>query len=167
MSSKLLPNIPRHSLIILDNAPYHNTLTEDTFPQNDSKKAELQQWLLDHKIPFEDWLQKLALYDLCCQYAPSPKYVIDELAAEFECEILRTPQYHPELQPIEHVWGIVKSNIAETQIGKYTITSLKERLMPALEKITAGICQNIFLHVRKEETRYWDIDDKLDEINIK
>lgn len=167
MSSKLLPNVPRHSLIILDNAPYHNTLTEETFPQSFSLKAELRQWLLAHQIHFEDWLLKPALYDLCSRYAASPKYVLDELAAEFECEILRTPQYHPELQPIEHVWGIVKSNLAETQTGKYTITSLKERLMPAFEKITAEMCQNIFLHVRKEETRYWKVDEKLDEINIK
>ena len=29
---QLLPNIPSHSLIILDNAPYHNVVVEDAFP---------------------------------------------------------------------------------------------------------------------------------------
>lgn len=165
MTDQLLPNIPRHSLIILDNAPYHNTLTEDTFPQSGSKKAALQQWLAERNVPFEDWLLKPALYDLCRQHAPSPKYMIDDLAATFGCEILRTPQYHPELQPIEHVWGIVKSDIASTQTGRYTMTSLQERLPPAFQKITPETCKSIFAHVRKEEERYWEVDEKLDEMN--
>lgn len=166
MTDQLLPHIPRHSLIILDNAPYHNTFTEDTFPQSDSKKAALQQWLAERNIPFEEWFLKPALYDLCRQHAPSPHYVIDDLAATFGCEILRTPQYHPELQPIEHVWGIVKSDIASTQTGHYTLTSLQKRLVSACQKITPEMCQRIFAHVRKEEERYWKVDEKLDEMNI-
>jgi len=165
MSAQLLPYVPRHSLIILDNAPYHNTLTEDTFPQSGSKKAELQQWLSERNIPFEEWLLKPALYDLCRQHASPPTYVIDELAATFSCEILRTPQYHPELQPIEHVWGIVKSDIASTQTGHYTMSSLQERLLPAFQKVTSETCQRIFAHVRQEEERYWKVDEKLDEMD--
>lgn len=166
MTDRLLPYIPRHSLIILDNAPYHNTLTTDMFPQSNSKKSELQQWLVERDIPSEEWLLKPALYDLCRQHAPPPRYVIDDLAATFECEILRTPQYHPELQPIEHVWGIVKSDIASTQTGHYTMTSLQERLVTAFRKVTPETCQSIFAHVRKEEERYWKVDEKLDELNI-
>lgn len=165
MATQLLPNIPVDSLIILDNAPYHNTLTEETFPQADSKKADLQQWLVERNIPFEEWLLKPALYELCRQHAPAPKYVIDDLAATFGCEILRTPQYHPELQPIENVWGIVKSDIASTQTGQYTMASLQERLVPAFEKVTPEGCQRIFAHIRKEEERYWKVDEKLDEMN--
>jgi transposase len=167
MTSQLLPNIPRNSLIILDNAPYHNTLTEDTFPQLDSKKDELRQWLEDREIPFEDWALKSDLYDLCRKHAPPPKYLIDELAVKFGCKVLRTPQYHPELQPIENVWGIVKSDIAKTQTGEYTLKSLKERIAPALENVTPEMCKNIFTHVREEENRYWNVDEKLDEIEQK
>ena len=119
-----------------------------------------------NKIIFDNWLLKPALYDLCCKNAPPPEYSIDKLAAEYGCKIVRTPQYHPELQPIEHVWGIVKSNIAETQAGDYTMKSLKERLVASLEKITTEICKKIFLHVRKEEERYWKVDEKLDEMKI-
>jgi transposase len=165
MTDQLLPYIPRHSLIILDNAPYHNTLTTDTFPQSNSKKLKLQRWLVESNIPFEEWLLKPALYDLCRQHAPPPRYVIDDLAATFECEILRTPQYHPELQPIEHVWGIVKSDIASTQTGHYTMTSLQDRLVTAFRKVTPETCKSIFGHVRKEAERYWKVDEKLDELN--
>ncbi len=164
MTSQLLPHIPCNSLIILDNAPYHNTFTQNTFPQSNSKKVELQQWLEKRNIPFEPWLLKPALFELCRQHAPPPHYISDDLAAQFDCEILRTPQYHPELQPIENVWGIVKSNIATTQTGDYTMRSLQERLPPAFQKVTSVMCKNIFHHVRKEEDRYWKVDEILDEL---
>ncbi len=92
--------------------------------------------------------------------------MIDDLAVTFGCEILRTPQYHPELQPIENAWGIVKSDIASTQTGHDTMTSLQERLVPAFHKVTPETCQRIFAHVRKEEDWYWKVDEKLDELNL-
>jgi transposase len=164
MLTQLLPNLPAHALIIFDNAPYHNTLTEETFPQSSTKKAELQQWLQAHHIAFDDWLLKPALYDLCRQHAPPPEYAIDRLVTQFGCDILRTPQYHPALQPIEHAWGIAKSHIAETQTGEYTLKSLRGRLQPACDKVTPEVCKNLFAHVRQEEERYWQVDEKLDEM---
>ena len=122
ITDKLLPNIPKNSFIIFDNASYHNTFTEDTFPQIDTKKSELKHWLELQNIPFDDWMLKSGLYDLCRKHAPPPKYIIDQLAAKFGCEILRTPPYHPELQPIENIWGITKEKIAKTQTGDYTLT---------------------------------------------
>jgi hypothetical protein len=61
---------------------------------------------------------------------------------------------------------MVKSDIAGTQTGHDTLTSLQERLVPACQKITPERCQRIFAHVRKEEERYWKVDEKLDEMNI-
>jgi hypothetical protein len=163
-TSQLFPNIPRHALIILDNAPYHNTLTAETFPQPTSKKAELRQWLECQGVAFDEWLLKPALYEVCQQHAAPPQYVLDELAAQFECTILRTPQYHPELQPIEQVWGIVKSHIAATQTGDFSMHSLQERLPAAFAKVTPAMCQNIFRHIRQEEERYWKVDEQLDDL---
>lgn len=164
MKQELLPNIPRKSLIILDNASYHNSLTLETFPQSHHKKSELQQWLRDYQVPYEDWLLKPALYTLCQQHAPPPQYAIDELASKYDCDVLRTPQYHPELQPIEHVWGIAKSHIASSQEGDYTLSNLQNRLEPAFATITGAVCKNTFAHVRKEEDRYWKVDEQLDEL---
>jgi len=44
--------------------------------------------------------------------APLPVYKVDEMAKIHGHEILRTPPYHPELQPIELGWVIVKNHIA-------------------------------------------------------
>jgi len=43
--------------------------------------------------------------------APAPTYALDELATEQGHEIIRTPPYHPELQPIETCWAVVKNQI--------------------------------------------------------
>ena len=45
--------------------------------------------------------------------APEPIYAIDESAAVYDHKVLRTPPYHPELQPIETCWGVVKNYIAK------------------------------------------------------
>ena len=117
-----------------------------------------------HDIPYEAWLLKPALYALCRDHAPAPQYAIDELARNQGCDILRTPPYHPELQPIEQVWGMVKFKLADSQDGHYTMARLQERLEPAFGSLTAETCRNIFAHVRKEEERYWEVDEQLDEI---
>lgn len=164
MRDQLLPNLPPRSLIIFDNAPYHNLLTEDTFPQPHHKKAALQRWLMAHDIPYDAWLLKPALYALCRDHALAPQYAIDVLARHHGHDILRTPPYHPELQPMEHVWGLVKSKLADSQDGHYTMASLQARLIPAFGSLTAETCRHICAHVRKEEERYWEVDEQIDNI---
>src|SRR5688500_5015233 len=59
------------------------------------------------------------------------RQALDELARRNQgCDILRTPPYHPELHPIEQVWGMVKSKLADSQDGHYTMASLQKRLEP-------------------------------------
>ena len=45
-SEQLLPNMPKHSLIIMDNAPYHNVLSPHSAPTASCKKAEIRAWLM-------------------------------------------------------------------------------------------------------------------------
>ena len=42
-NEQLLPNLPQNSIIVIDNASYHNTTTEDS--RIPSRKADLQKWL--------------------------------------------------------------------------------------------------------------------------
>ena len=51
--NQLMPALKNPSLVVLDNASYHNVKTEDTVCQNFSeKKAVLQNYLTQHNIPF-------------------------------------------------------------------------------------------------------------------
>ena len=74
--------------------------------------------------------------------------------------ILRTPPYHPELQPIETCWGVVKNYMADH--CDFTMRGLRSRLPEAFSQVTSGTCVNIIGLVAKEEDRYWIEDEKLD-----
>ena len=47
--TQLLPNIPAHSLIIMDNASYHSKMLNKA-PTSSSKKCEIIQWLTENSI---------------------------------------------------------------------------------------------------------------------
>ncbi len=49
-TEKLLPNIPKKSLIIMDNAPYHNILSKHSPPTPQSSKKKIREWLEQNKI---------------------------------------------------------------------------------------------------------------------
>jgi len=92
--------------------------------------------------------------------APEPTYVIDVIARQHGHEVIRTPPYHPELQPIEMCWGILKNEVARH--CDFTIDNLTLHLENAFEKVTATTCQNIMKQVRSVEDRFWEEDAKLD-----
>ena len=52
------------SLVVLDNASYHNVKTEDTVcPKFSPKKAVLQNYLTQHNIPFSTTDTKKVIYE--------------------------------------------------------------------------------------------------------
>jgi transposase len=52
-AQKLIPNIPDNSLIIMDNAPYHNTLSPCSPPTPSCTKDRIWNWLIENQIPCE------------------------------------------------------------------------------------------------------------------
>ena len=51
--NQLTPALKNPSLVVLDNASFHNAKTEDTVcPNFNQKKAVLQNYLTKHNIPF-------------------------------------------------------------------------------------------------------------------
>lgn len=158
-SNQLLPNIPSQSLIILDNARYHNVLLEDSSPTPQSRKNQLQAWLTKNHIPWTLDMLKPELYELCKKYAPAPTFKLDQLAEAYGHRILRTPQYHPELQPIETCWGIVKNHMADH--CDFTTKNFHEQLPIALSKVKPSTCKRVIAKVAKQEDKYWAEDEQL------
>jgi transposase len=161
-TNSLLPNIPASSLIMMDNAPYHNVYVEDAFyPTSSTKKAELARWLQDHApSAFDESMIKAELLVACRERCPKPDYAIDYIAEAEGHRILRTPQYHPELQPIEECWGVVKNHCALQ--CNFTIAGLREHLIEGFDKVTAETCHAAIKDAYSEEERYWkeDTDDE-------
>lgn len=160
-AEQLLPNIPEHSIIIMDNASYHNVAEENSFPKSNSSKEDLRKWLDDKGIPLGQDLLKAELYALCKSHEPKPEYKIDKIVEAAGHSILRTPQYHPELQPIEMCWGIVKNYMA--QHCDFTLQKLRNNLPLAFSQVTSETCRKLIARIVTEEDKYWDEDSKIDE----
>jgi hypothetical protein len=75
--------------------------------------------------------------------------------------VIRTPPYHPELQPIETCWGVLKNEVARH--SDFTMDNLQRQLDQAFDKITAETCQGIIKKVRAIEDKYWKEDALMDQ----
>jgi len=158
---KLLANIPDNSLIIMDNASYHNILTNDSAPTPACSKDRIRTWLEANKVPCREDCLKVELVEMLKKIAPEPTYEVDVVARKLGHEVIRTPPYHPELQPIEICWGLLKNEIARH--CDFTMDNLKIQLEQSFEKVTAKTCQKIIQKVRTIEDTFWEEDAALDE----
>ena len=156
----LIPNIPQKALIIMDNASYHNTLSADSPPTPISSKKKIIQWLEHNKIYCRDDCLKPELVEILKKIAPEPIYEIDEIAKTYGHDVLRTPPYHPELQPIETCWGVVKNHVGRN--CDFTMKNLIEQLDFGFSKVTAKTCAKIIANVRRIEDKFWTEDLKMD-----
>lgn len=156
--NQLLKNIPNNSIIILDNAAYHNVLTEETFPKPCHSVKRLQEWLTHNQIPWSTDMLKEELYAVCQRFAPQPEFALDRIASKYGHSILRTPPYHPELQPIEMCWAVVKGHVAAH--NDFTMKKVRELLEEGFAKVTTNTINGIIKKVIKEELSFW-VDDAL------
>ena len=157
---KLLPNIPKNSLIIMDNASYHKVLSEHSDPISSSKKEVIADWLRKNGVPISEDCLKAELIEILEKMATAPTYVLDEIATEHGHRILRTPPYHPELQPIETCWGVVKNKIGRN--CDFTMAGLQKHLDLAFNCVTAKTCSGIIRKVKIIEDKFWDEDKALE-----
>ena len=160
----LLENISPNCLVIMDNASYHNTLSEHSPPTPLCSKKRIMEWLEQNRIYCRPDCLKPELAEILKKLAPAPSYAIDEIARSHGHEVIRTPPYHPELQPIETCWGVVKNHIARN--SDFTMKNLIQQLEAGFDKVTGKTCAEIIEKVRKIEDEFWKEDLQFDEQEI-
>ena len=156
---KLLANLPEPSLIILDNASYHNALSEHSAPTGSCKKERIRYWLEKNNIPLPEDCLKAEMIELLNKIAPAPTYAIDEMAEKQGHQVLRTPPYHPELQPIETCWAVVKNTVARK--CDFTMANLMIQIEQAFDEVTQKTCAGLIKKIRKVEDAFWEEDSML------
>ncbi len=108
---QLMPNIPPRSLIIMDNASYHN-MQLNKAPSGNSRKGDIIKWLWDNKIPHDASHTRAELYQLVQLHKKDKlRYEIDKLAAAAGHKVLRLPPYYCQFNPIELIWDQIKQEI--------------------------------------------------------
>lgn len=162
-TEKLIPNIEENSLIIMDNASYHNTLSDFSPPTSTCSKERIWKWLAENGMPFSKDALKAELIEALEKISLTPIYQVDEIAKNYGHEIIRTPPYHPELQPIEICWGIVKNHIARN--CDFTLSNLKSQLEEGFLKVKPSTCAKIIKNIKLKEDLFWNEDTELDSNN--
>jgi hypothetical protein len=157
-----LPHVPPNARIILDHAGDHHVFVEQAFPTRTTSREEMRAWLNRTHIPWRDDMLTSELLEVCRRFSPTPEYQRDRIAAEHGHSIVRTPPYHPELQPIETCGAIVKNSMADH--GDVTMGNLRTQWPMAFAQVTQDVCQRVILNVAEQEERFWVEDEQLDEI---
>jgi hypothetical protein len=117
LKTKLIPNLPPNSVLLVDNAAYHNVQLNPA-PTSSSRLSAMIDWLSGRGIPFGDRMCKPELYSLIKLRKPQFKtFKIYALLAKHVHSVLRLPPYHPDLNPIELIWVSIKEYVARKNVG--------------------------------------------------
>ena len=112
VENQLLPNFKQNSVLILDNAAYHN-VQEGRCPTSACRNGDIQDFLRRHDIPFSANMLKAELLEICKRHKQAPVYVVDEILRRHGHLTLRLPPYHADLNAIEQIWGDMKAILLE------------------------------------------------------
>jgi transposase len=150
---QLLKNIPKNSVIVMDNASYHSRQVVK-LPSSNSTKAEIKNFMLDNNIYFEETYTKRDLLEVLKAFKINKEYVCDKLAMENGHTVLRLPPYYCVFNPIEHIWHQLKSNVRRNNTSPTLNTSVVELIKSVVNDITADSWKNSIQHVIKVENSY-------------
>lgn len=149
----LLPSLPKGSVIVMDNAPYHSR-QENKVPTKCSDKKTIQAFLEGNDLYYEDHYTKKQLVEVMNTKEYLKHYYVDNRAKEAGHTVLRLPPYHCIFNPIELIWAQLKNIIRRTnqvpKLGESIVTCIKN----AMENVTAGNWKDAVQHVITKENEY-------------
>ena len=158
LCEKLLPNLDRPSVLVMDNASYHNVVDpEDKIPTTATRKADIQEWLRKEGVDYPLNSLKPELLSIVKGLNKSKTFSVDKLITEQGHKVLRLPPYHSHLNPIELVWGKVKGQVASENCT-FKIQDVTNLAETAIGEINQEYWQKCTEHVLKEEEAYWQND---------
>ena len=164
LTESLLPSLSEPSVLVLDNAPYHSMLTDESrCPTSATKKADLVHWLVQRGIEVPPGATRPELLLLCKQNKPEPQFVVDNMIREWGHEVVRLPPGHPELNAIEQVWGCMKRHV-RSSLQRFTRADLQARLEEARLLVTSEVWAGAVRRARRFEEDYWTTDNIQDSV---
>ena len=165
---QLIPNIPPRSLIILDNAKYHNGVIEK-IPTKSSTKAVMKEWLDKHGISYDQKELKHDLFLKIQMCHPKAIYCTDEIASRHDHEVVRLPIAHCEFNPIELAWATTKEYVRKHNKA-FTMREVQALTPLGLQQMIPEMWKKNCEHVMKIEDEYWEKDhlfeDAVEELRI-
>lgn len=164
LKNEILPKLESPSVIVMDNAKYHN-VEIDKKPTSTSTRSCIVDWLTRHGVTYNDSATRSELLQLARNVQHEKRYIVNELIMEHGHLPLRLPPYHPDLNPIELVWGDIKGEVARHVIG--SSLQQKEQLLKKLfNEYSREKWNKCCEHVKKIENKYCEQECSVDsEVN--
>ena len=151
MENSLLPTLDRPSCIVMDNASYHNAVSqEDKVPTTSNTKDEIRMWLTKENVSFDESYLKPELLQLVQKTNKTKVYHIDKIIEHYVHISLILPPYHAHLNPIELIWAKVKGEVA-AQNTTFNMRDVEVLTREAISKIDIEFWVNCVEHVLREE----------------
>jgi hypothetical protein len=162
-TEQLLPNLPPRCVIVIDRASFHLVPSEQIIPQA-LRKAELREWLTHKNIPWKNhWLKARLVEEVNNNHDKTP--MVQTLAEAHGHKFLLLPVHHPELNPIELIWAIVKNECGRLLRQGVKFPEVREHLQAAFHNITAATCDKLYQKIQRQEESYWTTDMELDDVD--
>jgi transposase len=159
--NQLIPNLAPHSVLVVDNAAYHNKYVERP-PNSNATKQKMIDWLTKHNIPIDPTLKKIEMYEIVCKHKQDlVEYSLDKIMKEYGHSVLRLPPYHPDFNPIENIWSQIKGYVSKRNINM-NMTTVKLLVQEKINMIGPDIWAKVCDHAIKCENEYRTHEDQLE-----
>ncbi|XP_060839131.1 uncharacterized protein LOC132920631 [Rhopalosiphum padi] len=160
----ILPLLKDDAVIVMDNTP-HNSMKKEQAPIISWKKDAILEWLESKGVVItESGMVKFELLQKVQQIKQQyEKLIVDEEAKKYNKIVLRLPQYHNELNPINSALSLVKSHVEENNTI-YNLNDFRKLLNDGIERVTPEKWSDCISHTLKEEDTFWQVDFISDEI---
>ena len=153
----LCSHIPVCSIIVMDNASYHNTVVEK-IPTKSSNKDEMK-----HGIEHDEKDLKADLMKKISEAKPTKIFKTDDIARNFHHTVLRLPVHHPELNPIKLAWSVVKGYVTKHN-KSFTLKEVEKLVPEGMSMVTPALWEKFCHHTEKVEDEYWQKDGLIEDI---
>ena len=151
--NRLLPNVPKNSVIVMDNASYHSRQLNKV-PNSNNTKVEIQNYMMENNIYFEETYRKKDLLNVLKTFNIEKEYICDNLASANGHTVLRLPPYYCIFNPIEHIWSQLKTMIRRENTSPTLSSSVIELIKKCVNNIPVETWKNSVRHVIQVEDSY-------------
>lgn len=165
LRNQLMVNIPKNSILVIDDSPNNNRYV-DRPPNANSIKEQMINWLKRQNIPVDTTLSKPQIYAIVCRHKDNlTEFAVDKLVAEYGHTILRLPSYHAKFNPLESIWLDFRSNVAaaSTEYGNMNLTTAKKIITERVNMFSAEKWKKLCEEAIKSEDEYRKKEHALDE----
>ena len=128
----------RSTPIVVNGRPFVQHMVDANGEPKGMRQVLKERGIDTRKMKKEDMIKELNKWD----DFKNEKSQVEKELARFGHRVLFLPKYHPELNPIERVWGRVK--VYTRDHCDYTFTGLQNTIVPAFNSVTPDLIRKYF-----------------------